>query len=128
MARKVRRSKYHTNVLPNLELIKELRESGVSIEDIYKQLDVKASSWYEYINKFPELEEALFVEKFVVVMPEPTIKKYDKREIKPLTRDDVHNSTFELTILIQNDPEELDEEDELVLVIRKYDTVFHRFN
>ena len=25
-------------------------------------------------------------------------------------------------------PEELDEEDELVLVIRKYDTVFHRFN
>lgn len=54
-----RRSKYFTHVQPKLETIKGWARNGLSNEQIARNLGVAESTFYEYKNQHPELEEAL---------------------------------------------------------------------
>ena len=110
MSRKGRRSKYHIYVEPNLQLITEMKSSGATIQEICNALHINTTSWYEYINKHPALNEAL------------AKVQYDKTEILPLTNEQIETITFPLIIYIQYDPEDLDEMEEYKLTIRKYET------
>lgn len=54
-----RKSKYETNVKPELFKIKMWARNGLSDEQIAKNLNISLSTYYEYKNKFPEFSEAL---------------------------------------------------------------------
>lgn len=62
-----RRSKYYTHVEPNLERIRKMRQMGEYEENIAKKLGVGVSTWYEYRNRHPELQEALKTSKELLI-------------------------------------------------------------
>lgn len=112
MSKKGRRNLYYNKIKPNLELIKEWISEGMEIKYICSELGIPSSSWYKYINKFPELYTAVNGNRGIVI-PE-------------LTREQITNITFTLTVLIQEDPYDIDECDELVMVLRKYENEYRR--
>lgn len=54
-----RKSKYHTNVEPFLDVIERWYSQGLSEKNICKRLDVNQDTWVNYKKKFPELTERL---------------------------------------------------------------------
>lgn len=54
-----RKSKYETNVKPELFKIKMWARNGLSDEQIAKNLNISLSTYYDYKNKFSEFSEAL---------------------------------------------------------------------
>ena len=109
-----RRSFYYDKVEPNLRLIKEWLSDGVGIKEICQWLEVPSTSWYEYISKYPEFAEIV------------NLGNNDRMEAGELTDDIIENAKFTLTVLVQHDRQGLDEEDEWVLEIRKYETLRSR--
>ena len=59
MARAGRKSKYESHVKPHLEKIKNYKKMGATDEQICNALDISKTSFYEYINKYPEFSETL---------------------------------------------------------------------
>ena len=59
MAQRGRKSKYETNVLPNLEQIKEWRKVGGTIDHICDVLDISKSTWHEYEKQHKEFSDAI---------------------------------------------------------------------
>ena len=53
------KSKYETNVKPNLQKIQKLKLDGYREADIAKYLDVNPSKFSEYKKKYKELDKAL---------------------------------------------------------------------
>jgi DNA-binding transcriptional MerR regulator len=54
-----RPEKYETHVKPHLTEIKALRESGMKLEAIAKQLKISHESLYKYQREYPEFAECL---------------------------------------------------------------------
>lgn len=110
------RSLYYVKIEPNLRLIKEWLSEGVCYAQICEDLDIAKTCWYDYISKYPDLAK---------IVEETNNHRKSEEELKN-NIDRIKNATFTLTVIVQNDPEELDEEDNWVLVIRKYDTIWNR--
>ncbi len=51
------RGKYWTHVEPKFNVIKKWLLDGLTEEQIYTNLRVGKTSWYDYKNKYPELNE-----------------------------------------------------------------------
>ncbi len=111
-----RRSFYFDKVKPNLRRIEEWLTEGITVRKICHDLEVPFSSWYEYAIKYQEFADV--------------INRSSNNKIKAgeLTEDIIENATFTLTVLVQHDWQGLDEEDEWVLTIRKYDNLRNRTN
>ena len=54
-----RKSKYETNVKPYLDKIREYKKMGATDKQICEVLDISTTSYFEYLNKFPEFSESL---------------------------------------------------------------------
>ena len=54
-----RKSKYHTHILPNMDLIEGWCKEGISQEAIARNLGIANSTFQSYKVKFPEFAEAL---------------------------------------------------------------------
>ncbi len=54
-----RSSKYETNILPYLDVIRMLRQEGMTEEALAKRFKVALSTWHVYRLKHPEFQEAL---------------------------------------------------------------------
>lgn len=54
-----RKSKYHTHVVPRFDEIKKWLKRGATDKEIIKLLGVGKSTFYEYLEKYPELSEFL---------------------------------------------------------------------
>lgn len=54
-----RPNKYETNVLPNIERIKEMASAGCTNKEIADALGVSISSFCDYQTKYPELLDAV---------------------------------------------------------------------
>ena len=52
-----RKSKYETHVLPYLDKVREWRKTGGTVEQICEVLNISVTSWYEYIDKYPDFAE-----------------------------------------------------------------------
>ncbi len=59
MAKRGRKSKWDTHVLPNLDRIPKWRRDGMTEEQICKKLDVGVSTFNRYKKQYRELREAL---------------------------------------------------------------------
>lgn len=59
MAKRGRKGKYETNVLPHLDKIREWRKVGGTIEHICDTLGIGRSTWHEYEKKHPEFADAI---------------------------------------------------------------------
>ena len=59
MAKVGRKSKYHTHVVPNWEIIKDLCRNGATDATICKRIDVNHDSFCKYKKLFPEFAEIL---------------------------------------------------------------------
>lgn len=53
------KTKYHTHVEPNLEVIRMWRENGETINNILKKLKVGKESFYKYLKQYSELQEVM---------------------------------------------------------------------
>lgn len=64
----MRDTKYHTHVLPNLEIIKSWASMGYSNESIAKALGIGYSTFRKYVNEHDDLAIALTVSKEIADM------------------------------------------------------------
>lgn len=58
-----RKSRYHSHIQPHLELIAAWCRDGATEKDICEKLGVSVSAFSEYKNRYPELLEALKINK-----------------------------------------------------------------
>jgi len=128
---KGRISGYYTKVKPYLELIEELRLEGMGVREICERLTVPTTSWYEYVEKFPEFAEVMerANESYSTAnnAENKLVKKINDLAInKDPISNAIRNATFSLTVLVQHDELESDEDEEWVLIIKKYDTLLNR--
>lgn len=63
-----RKSKYHENVQPYLEKIRDYKLSGATDEQICAVFDISQSSFYEYKKKYPEFSEAIKKGKIELIL------------------------------------------------------------
>lgn len=68
MSQRGRKSKYNDYVKPRLDEIKRWAAAGATEKEICAALDVHVSTFSEYKNKFPELNDALRVGRQTVVL------------------------------------------------------------
>lgn len=69
-----RKSKYFTNIEPNLETIRMLRRDGEIEADLAKRFGIAYSTWNEYKLKHPEFKAAIAEEMdFVVAKTEKSL-------------------------------------------------------
>lgn len=54
-----RKTKYETNVLPNLHRIPAWRKQGMTTDEVAKKLKIGKTTLYHYVEKYPELSNAL---------------------------------------------------------------------
>lgn len=53
-----RKSKFEENVKPHLDKIREWKKTGATDKQICQMLDISKTSYYEYLQKYPEFTEA----------------------------------------------------------------------
>lgn len=77
MAKRGRKSKYETLVKPNFGKIKKLVEDGATDKEIIDFIGITSSTFYEYMNKYPEFSELMRTdrEKNIEMLKDTLFKK-----------------------------------------------------
>lgn len=63
-----RKSKYETHIKPHLEKIRQWKQNGATDEQIFTQLGVSHTTYYDAIKKHPELSEVVSTAKTSFIM------------------------------------------------------------